>query len=577
MKNIKLWLFFYFAFLNLSLAQKIDFTQNWRFKKGDDTSFAKTTFDDCRWQPIKIGEIWENELKEPTYDGFGWYRWQGIIPSKMKKQAEKHGGFVMHLGKIDDADQTFFNGTKIGQTGDFPPRDASAWDVSRQYIVPLALINWDKMNTVAVRVYDSGGGGGLYGGDYSLEPLSWRDKVSIDIEYLFNNNELPENQPFTANINFKNDIAENIKGTVFCEIKTYSGKNISNIKIEKKIAGLKNNTLNVKFDGLERGFYALHVTFESKKGYKIKSKKGLAVAPTALISPPTPSPDFDAFWENTKADLAKIAPDFKVTPSPEWSNDKQQTFLISMQSLDNVQVSGWYTVPKGKKNLIGLLKVQGYGTVMLPDTTLQDMAVFALNIRGHGNSRKDINPGFPGYLFAGIEQPEKYIYRGAYMDCLRALDFLATRQEVNHQRIVVEGGSQGGALSFATAALDRRVKLCLPDVPFLSDFPTYFQIATWPAEEFTAYQKNTNRPWKEIYQLLNYFDIKNLAPKITCPVKMSIGLFDDICPPMINFAAYNNLKIKEKMYLLYPNAYHALPSTHSKLKMNWIRDFFNAE
>ncbi len=68
------------------------------------------------------------------------------------------------------------------------------------------------------------------------------------------------------------------------------------------------------------------------------------------------------------------------------------------------------------------------------------------------------------------------------------LTFSYSRAEVDTSRVAVEGGSQGGALSFATAALDNeRIDLCVPHVPFLSDFRDYFKVATWPGNEFFTY------------------------------------------------------------------------------------------
>jgi len=200
------------------------------------------------------------------------------------------------------------------------------------------------------------------------------------------------------------------------------------------------------------------------------------------------------------------------------------------------------------------------------------MAVFVLNIRGHGNSRDDVNPGFPGYLMDHLKDRERYIYRGAYMDCVRAVDFLYSREEVDTNAVVVEGVSQGGALCFATAALDnQRIKLCMPSVPFLSDFPDYFKLAKWPANEFIEFEKNNHDfGWNGIFGNLSYFDIKNLAPWIHCPVLMHVGLKDEVCPPHINFAAYNQLNVS-KSYYAFPEAGHGLPKLSSDLKYAWMK------
>jgi cephalosporin-C deacetylase-like acetyl esterase len=158
------------------------------------------------------------------------------------------------------------------------------------------------------------------------------------------------------------------------------------------------------------------------------------------------------------------------------------------------------------------------------------------------------------------------------MDCIRAVDFLCSRGEVDSRYVVVEGGSQGGALSFVTAALDnQRIKLCMPSVPFLSDFPDYFKVAYWPGNEFIAFEKkNPYFGWKRIFENLSYFDIKNLAPWVRCPVFMTIGLKDITCPPHINFAAYNQLNVP-KSYFVFPESGHGLPGENAIMKYDWMK------
>lgn len=183
-----------------------------------------------------------------------------------------------------------------------------------------------------------------------------------------------------------------------------------------------------------------------------------------------------------------------------------------------------------------------------------------------------MNPGFPGYILSNLEDKEKYIYRGAYMDCVRGIDFLCSRPEVDASRIAVEGASQGGALTFATAALaNDRIAVCAPQVPFLSDFRDYFIVANWPGNEFIDLVENKKAlTWNQVYHTLSYFDIKNLAPMIKAPLIMGAGLMDEVCPPHINFAAYN-LVTSEKKYIVYPYAGHGLPDDFSRARMEWIR------
>ena len=62
----------------------------------------------------------------------------------------------------------------------------------------------------------------------------------------------------------------------------------------------------------------------------------------------------------------------------------------------------------------------------------------------------------------------------------------------------------------------------------------------------------------------------DLAPSVYCPVFMGVGLFDDVCPGAINFAAFNNLSSSDKSFKLYPQSGHAMPPEQYTAKMKWL-------
>jgi len=190
------------------------------------------------------------------------------------------------------------------------------------------------------------------------------------------------------------------------------------------------------------------------------------------------------------------------------------------------------------------------------------MAALSLNIRGHGNSTDD-EPAYqwwgPGdYLLRGLDDPQKFFYRGAIMDCLRGVDFVASRPEIDTKRIGITGGSQGGMLSFAAAALDKRITLSAPDIPFVPDSMKGFKMTAWPGMVV--------RHWLGR-------DPKNLAGWIECPVLMGVGLPDTAATATTAFAAYNQVR-GPKEYRVYPEAGHSTPPEHDALRMAWIREQF---
>ncbi|MBN1383403.1 MAG: fibronectin type III domain-containing protein [Elusimicrobia bacterium] len=131
-----------------------DLTGQWLFRKGSKSSWSKIDYDDSSWEKILVPERWEEEY--PEYDGFGWYRFGLIIPSELKDEP-----LFLFLGGVDDTDETYFNGVKIGSSGRMPPGFHTAWDQKRQYDIPSDIINYGQKNIIAVKVYDKTGDGGI--------------------------------------------------------------------------------------------------------------------------------------------------------------------------------------------------------------------------------------------------------------------------------------------------------------------------------------------------------------------------------------------------------------------------------
>ncbi len=97
-------------------AQILAFPETWLFRTGDDLQYKAVECDDSGWQSIRVPGQWEN-AGLPRYDGFAWYRLHFNIP-----RALLNHDFYLCAGTIDDADETYLNGTRIGATGRFPPR-----------------------------------------------------------------------------------------------------------------------------------------------------------------------------------------------------------------------------------------------------------------------------------------------------------------------------------------------------------------------------------------------------------------------------------------------------------------------
>src|SRR5574344_475433 len=128
----------------------------WQFSVGDDPNWAKPSTDVSGWDRISVPGAWERYYE--GYNGYGWYRKEFNI-----KSLPDEGPIMLFLGCIDDADEVFLNGGKIGQTGSFFPHYKSAYNVERKYDIPRNLLK-NTNNVIAVRVYDEGRDGGIVSG-----------------------------------------------------------------------------------------------------------------------------------------------------------------------------------------------------------------------------------------------------------------------------------------------------------------------------------------------------------------------------------------------------------------------------
>lgn len=129
----------------------------WRFQKGDDATWKAREFDDSGWQTVTLPDTWERHSNYRDDNVYGWFRRRIEIPADCKGR-----DFDLLLGCIDDVDETFLNGERIGGTGSFPPDFQIAYDVQRRYRVPASLVRGDGSDVLAVRVFDRSGEGGIY-------------------------------------------------------------------------------------------------------------------------------------------------------------------------------------------------------------------------------------------------------------------------------------------------------------------------------------------------------------------------------------------------------------------------------
>jgi cephalosporin-C deacetylase-like acetyl esterase len=361
-----------------------------------------------------------------------------------------------------------------------------------------------------------------------------------------------------------------VSGITRWEIKSDEGTTVATAKVSAVIPGQGETQVTSSYRPGMPGFYKVTCEFRSGAKEGVKSSMTLGYRPEEIKTTTTNQKDFDEFWTKALENLAAVDPQFQMTRHAEMDTDTHEVYEVEMRSLGEVRVRGWYERPLAAGRFPAMLRVPGYGGNMKPTGSKELMAILSFNIRGHGNSQEDV-PGDPkNYWIRGLDQKQDYFYLGAYADCVRAVDFLVSRPEVDSGRIVVTGGSQGGGLSLATAALDPRISLCAPDIPFLCDWVKYFKASHWP--EMNAWvEAESDRSWATTLRTLSYFDTLNMADRIRCPVFLGVGLQDEVCPAATIFAVYNRLR-GPKEYHVYPTAGHSVGASHHQKRRDWIRE-----
>tara|TARA_R110002051_G_scaffold91370_2_gene160711 strand:+ start:30242 stop:33733 length:3492 start_codon:yes stop_codon:yes gene_type:complete len=124
---------------------------------------STSTYDDSIWETMEIPQYIEDAGLD--MDGIIWFRREVTIPANMVK------GATLSLGPIDDSDITYVNGVEVGSM-------ASSFSSNRNYEIPDGVLKPGK-NTIAVRVEDTGGEGGIYGNFWQLSLQSGESIVRI--------------------------------------------------------------------------------------------------------------------------------------------------------------------------------------------------------------------------------------------------------------------------------------------------------------------------------------------------------------------------------------------------------------
>lgn len=294
-----------------------------------------------------------------------------------------------------------------------------------------------------------------------------------------------------------------------------------------------------------------------------------------------PPDDFDEYWARAKTQLSEVPMNARLIEVPDKHTETGLLYRVELDTLGDTTIVCWYTVPRAAFDAEGsvvnqfptMVVMPGYGAEQPPmDRTPDGLITLSINPRSHGPSREFWKA--PGtHLAWNIEDPENQYYKYAFMDCIRGLDFVASRAEVDVERIAAEGGSQGGLFSVALAALDDRVACVVSNVTAFANFADRQYLALVGTQN--SYRNILSDPERDhaaVLRSMSLFDAVNMATRVRVPVQINMGGQDPNCPYVTGIVLYNRLpEGTEKEFNIFPDVRHAVPAEMREKNAEWVQ------
>lgn len=280
--------------------------------------------------------------------------------------------------------------------------------------------------------------------------------------------------------------------------------------------------------------------------------------------------DFDLYWEKGLAEMRATDAQVELIPA-DFQTPFAECFHLYFTGVGGARIHAKLLRPKkSSEPHPAVLMFHGYSGnagnwVDKLGYVAQGYTVAALDCRGQGGLSEDKGgvTGWTlrGHIIRGLDgPPEALLFRHIFLDTAQLAKIVMEMPDVDENRVGATGGSQGGGLTLACAALEPRIKRAAPVFPFLCDYLRVWEIdedkdAYAELREYFRKFDPMHRRKNEVFTRLGYIDAQHLAPRIRAEVLMGVGLMDQICPPSTQFAAYNKVN-SEKSLAIYPDFGH---------------------
>ncbi len=281
--------------------------------------------------------------------------------------------------------------------------------------------------------------------------------------------------------------------------------------------------------------------------------------------------DFDAFWDAGLEELDTLDADVSLTPA-KFTSPVADCFHLHFTGVGGSRIHAKYLRPKSDRPAPhpAILRFHGYSgnsgdwSDHLAFVGLGH-SVAALDCRGQGGRSEDrggiLGATCKGQITRGLDDdPTRLLFRQIFLDTAQLARIVAAFDEVDGSRLGAFGGSQGGALTLACAALHPPIARAFSVFPFLCDYQRVWEmdLAEHAYEDLRTYFRHFDPRHErevEIFTKLGHIDVQHLAPRIRARTIMTTGLMDRICPPSTQFAAYNKITAPKEL-IVYPDYGH---------------------
>jgi len=284
--------------------------------------------------------------------------------------------------------------------------------------------------------------------------------------------------------------------------------------------------------------------------------------------------DFDDYWDQGLGEMRAVDPQVELIPA-DFQTEFAQCDHLYFTGVRGARIHAKFLRPRNAAlPHPAILMFHGYSmnsgdwSSKLPYVGL-GFSVAALDCRGQGGLSED-KGGIKGWTLRGHivrgldDSPENMLFRHIFLDAAQLAGIVMSMPDVDEDRVGAMGGSQGGGLSLACAALEPRIKRLAPIFPFLCDYQrvweidlderAYAELRDW----FRRFDPRHLRA-EAVFEKLGYIDVQHLCPRIRGEVMMAVGLMDQVCPPSTQFAAYNKIRAKKSLHTYPDYAHEELP------------------